>query len=122
MSAIMFPFLLLGPGLLIASLVVTRLLGRAMCLLGGTVIMLWLAHFFASIPLIYEQEHRAVENQYHRQIIAKLDSLLSEGKTHDAKELTGRYLTETADSSFMRTPLHGIIQSLESSSPDEPSR
>lgn len=122
MSPIMIFFLLLGPGLLIASLFVKRLTGRAMCILGGTVVMLWIAHYIERIPLMYEKEHRAVENQCHRQIIVKLDHFLAEGKTDDAMELTGQYLTRTADSSFMRAPLSEIVQSFEHASPDEPSR
>ena len=75
--------------------------------------MLYLTHMFASIPMMYEHEHRTVENQYHRQIIAELDSMLDDGHTNEAKSLVREYLEKTEDSSFMRNPLHELVQSMQ---------
>ena len=112
MSVMIIPFLLLGPGLLIASLVAKRMVVRVLCLICGTVLMLYLTHIFASIPMGYEREHRTVENQYHRQIITELDSMLADGQTNEAKSLVKEYLEKTEDSSFMRNPLHELVQSI----------
>jgi hypothetical protein len=113
MSLLMIPVLLLGPVLLIASLVVKRTLVRALCLLVGVSVCLWVARIFAGIPMAYEREHRTVENQYHRQIIGELGSMLANGQTNEAKALVEEYLVKTEDSSFMRNPLHEIVQSMQ---------
>jgi hypothetical protein len=105
-------FALLGLVLLIASLIVKPIAIRAICLIGGMAFTIWLTNIFGSIPGLYEKDHRKVENQYHRQIFIELDRMLAEGHTNEAKDLIKAYLEKTEDSSFMRNPLHEIVQSL----------
>lgn len=105
---------LLGLVLLVASMLVKPIMISVLFLAGGTVITIWLTYIFSSIPLMYEQDHRNVENEYHRQIIGELDRMLTEGRTNEAQRLIQDYLTKVEDSSFMRNSLHELIQSFNS--------
>ena len=112
LSLITLLILTLGPVLLIASLLVKSMPLRVIFLTGGTAVMIWLTTIFSSIPGLYEQDHRSVENKYHREIMGEIDRLLSEGQTEEAKQLTRLYMEETEDASFMRNPLHEIVRSI----------
>lgn len=120
MNIFMIPALLLGPGLIIVSLFAKRKVVRVLTTVTGVALLIWLTQMIATIPMAYEREHRTVENLCHRQIITAIDGMLAAGQTDKARALTGRYLRQTKDSSFMRTPLHEIVQSLESERAESP--
>ena len=111
--------LLLGPGLVIVSLFASLLGVLIVCVFVGAATLCWLTHIFAGIPMAYVRDHRTVENNYHRQIVQALDSMLKEGRITDAKDLTSQYLEKTKNSSFMRNPLHDIVQSMKAGATEQ---
>jgi hypothetical protein len=113
MSILAISFLLLGSALVVVSFFARGLAVRIFANVIGISLLVWLACGFGGILGLYAQEHREVENQYHQQIIRELDRMLAEGNTEAARNLTRRYLRETKGSSFMRNPLHDIVESLE---------
>lgn len=114
--------LLLGLGLLSTSLIVKSMAIRVISLIGGTVVAIWLTSIFSNIPGMYVSDHRRVENHYHHEIISELDNMLAEDQVEEAKHLIKDYLVKTEGSSFMRNPLHELVQSLRSKTTEDSGR
>jgi cell division protein FtsW (lipid II flippase) len=105
-------FIVLGPVCLIASFLAKSRVRLIALNLLGIVLISVVVSMLSCIPGLYAQEHRGVENRYHRQIVMHIDTLLRAGQTEQVTAFIDTYVAKTEGSDFLRDDLADIVSGI----------